>query len=184
MASTLSHSHATAIVVLVCIAVVVLRAMGRVWGKPDLWTGKTESSETSQLIADPYTLSHVLHGVVFYWAMSALPLSFGTKLIVAILLECVWEISENTQRVIDRYRRETISLGYNGDSVINSLGDIVATLCGFFIAGFLPWYLSVALFIGIEWTMLHLYRDSLITNVIMLLYPMPSLKKWQQDKNL
>jgi hypothetical protein len=172
-------SYAYAIIAAVTATAIVLRKMGRTWGEPVLWTGDTESPHTSQRIADPYTFTHVLHGVLFYWAMAVTPWSFETKILAATALECAWEIAENTERVINRYRTETAAIGYTGDSVVNSIADVIAMLGGFYFAHALPWYASLGLIAIVELALLGMYRDNLTLNIIMLLYPIPRIKAWQ-----
>lgn len=167
---------------LILATAIVERRMGRVWGEPSLWIGETDSKHTSQRIADPYTFSHVLHGVLFYWGMAATSWTFPTKIVAATALECAWELAENTERVINRYRTETASLGYDGDSVINSVSDIVAMLAGLYFAHELPWYASVCLVLVVELVLLALYRDNLTLNIIMLLRPNANIKAWQTKK--
>jgi hypothetical protein len=106
-------------------------------------------------------------------------LRWDTRLVFAVALECVWEIIENSAAVIGRYRQETIALGYDGDSVLNSLGDIACVVLGFLMAGRLPVRWSIALFLMIDLALLVVYRDNLLFNIIMLVYPSESIKSWQ-----
>lgn len=168
------------IVLMVICTLAVLRAMGRSWGEPRVWTSDANSSSTSQRLADPYTFTHMLHGIAFFLAMSFFDMSFGAKLLAATALECGWEILENTQTVIGRYRAETVSLGYNGDSVLNSLGDIVAMGVGFKVASVAPWQVSLAIFAVTELTLAVLIRDNLTLNVVQLVAPSKKIKAWQQ----
>ena len=146
-----------------------------------LWAS-TNTSELSQQIADAYSFSHILHGVLFY-ALLRLTfrhrLTFATCLIIAVAIESSWEIIENTDFVIDRYRRATASLDYRGDTVLNSMSDILFAVLGFFLAARLPVWATVALFLTIELGSLILIRDNLTLNVLMLLHPIPAIKRWQ-----
>ena len=165
----------------------LLRRMGRVWapssGSPILWVPETSSKFTSQTFADPYSWSHILHGFVFYWGIRRFfpSLTADHALVLATLLEALWEVAENTSVVINRYRAETASIGYEGDSVLNSIGDILFMLLGYAIASHAPWQLTLLSFIVIELGMAYAYRDNLTLNVIMLLAPSKRIKAWQQE---
>ncbi len=147
-----------------------------------LWHSGTNDAETSQHLTDWYTYSHVLHGVIFYWLLWAIfrgRLSVAARLVIAMLIEAAWEIFENMPFIIERYRTQTVSRDYAGDSVINSVGDMLATLAGFLLTARLPVWLTVVLVIATEITMLIVLRDNLILNIIMLLYPLEAIRQWQ-----
>jgi hypothetical protein len=167
------------------LAVGLLRYEGRVWwcacGVPAPWVGDTRGPHNSQHLFDPYSFTHVLHGVVLCgllaWGLPRLPPAW--KLWLAVTLEASWEVFENSQFVIDRYRTATASLGYQGDSVANSLGDIVSCAAGFLLARRLGWRWSLALCAAVEVLLLVWIRDSLLLNVVMLLHPFEAVKAWQ-----
>lgn len=146
-----------------------------------LLTLEAAGPTTSQHLFDPYTLSHILHGVIFYpllfYIARRLPLR--TRFVIAVLIEMAWEILENSPFIIDRYRTATAARGYEGDSILNSLGDVLSMLLGYELARQLPVWASVAFFLLIEFAMLALFRDNLTLNVIMLLYPIEAIKEWQ-----
>ena len=164
---------------------VVLLAMGRVpvcaCGTIKLWHGVTMSAENSQHLTDWYTPSHVLHGLFFYWVLHWLAprRTFGWGLVAATLVEAAWEIVENTDAVIDRYRAVTIALDYYGDSVINSVVDIAAMWLGFWLARVLPVWASIGTFVAAEAVTTWWIRDGLLLNVLMLLWPLESVRMWQ-----
>ena len=168
-----------------------LLAMGRVpiceCGTVKLWWGVVQSSENSQHIADWYSFSHVIHGLLFYFFAHVLwrkwKLLGGKPAIwalpIAIAFEGFWELLENSPLIIDRYRSVTASFGYSGDAVINSLADLGFMALGFWIASKLPWKASLALAIAFELFTLLMIRDSLTLNVLMLVWPIDAIREWQ-----
>ena len=145
------------------------------------WHGVVYSAENSQHLSDWYTFSHVIHGVAFYAILRFIGRDWplGLRFVLALALEGAWEVFENTDMVINRYRAVTISLDYYGDSVINSASDIVAMVVGFAVARKLPVWASLALVVGMEAFVAYFVRDNLTLNIIMLLYPLEWLRQWQ-----
>lgn len=166
-------------------AAAVLLAMGRApicpCGTVRLWHGDIWSAENSQHLTDWYTPSHLLHGLLFYLALHWLTprLRLGPGLVLATLVECGWEVLENTDAMIGRYRETTIALGYYGDSVLNSTADVAAMWLGFLIAARAPVWASVLLFLAAEVVVGLAIRDGLLLNVLMLVWPVPAVLDWQ-----
>jgi hypothetical protein len=167
------------------LAALELHRQGRLWacacGRVLVWTNEAWSAETSQQLFDPYSFTHLLHGFAFCGLLAlVMPrLSIHWRFCLAILIESAWEIVENTNFVINRYRETTAAFGYTGDTVINSLGDIAACAVGFFIARRLGWRRTIFTFIAIELILLVWIRDSLLLNVIMLVHKSDAIRAWQ-----
>jgi hypothetical protein len=148
-----------------------------------IWTGAW-TENTSQWIADPYTFSHVLHGIFFYWLLLSLRrrLTVWPRFMIANVMEAAWEIIENTPMVIDRYRAATASLDYYGDSILNSTFDLFAAMLGFWLAWKYDWKWVLLFVVAIELVLAYFVRDNLTLNVLMLFYPLDSIKEWQMSR--
>lgn len=172
------------VVVLLLAAVAYLRWQGRVW-----WCEQGDLSpvslridaHNSQHLFDAYSLSHLLHGVLFFGMLWPLRRKLGlpTRAAIAATIEIGWEVLENSPVIINRYRAATVSLGYTGDSIANSLADVASFVLGFYLARKLGLWWSVAIFVTVELLMLWLIRDNLALNVLMLLWPIDAVRKWQ-----
>ena len=193
-AMTRLRPHRTAILASLAIAVIaiaILLAMGRppicTCGYIELWHGQVQSAGNSQHIADWYAPSHFTHGLIMAgvaWLLWSKWKVFGGRparwaLPIAVAVESLWEISENTPAVIDRYREATAAFGYTGDSVLNSAADIGWMVLGFLLALRLPAWASVALGLFLELLALWAIRDNLTLNIVMLLYPIDAIREWQ-----
>jgi len=179
------RSTAPAAILILLAAAAILLAMGRnpicTCGTIDLWVGLRDSPKTSQMLADWYSPSHIVHGLLFYAALWLVARRWPLELrfLAALLLESAWEVIENTPFVIDRYRETTAALGYTGDSVINSLSDILMMCVGFLAARRLPVRASIGLLIVLEVVPLFVIRDNLTLNVWNLLAPNDAVAAWQ-----
>ena len=150
-------------------------------GSVKLWTGDAYGPENSQMLADWYSLSHVLHGLLLYGALwlVARRRSVGWRLVAAVLIEAAWEIAENSPIIIERYRSTTAALGYSGDAILNSVGDLAFMMLGFGLARRLPLGWVVVLGLALELISLVAIRDNLALNVLMLVYPIDAIRVWQ-----
>ena len=177
-----------AIFAIVIAAAAIEIAMGRLplgpdgtfgWLETDIW-----SSHQSQRVLDPYSFSHIIHGFAFYGATWLLARRWpaGARLLAALVVEGGWEIFENTPFVINRYREATISLDYYGDSVINSVSDMLAMVLGFVLASRLKVSTVVAVTLALELFVGWAIRDNLTLNILMLVHPSETVKQWQSGK--
>ena len=170
---------------MIAIAAAIELAMGRhpicTCGTVELWVGARDSPKTSQMLADWYSPSHVVHGLLFYGGLWLVfrrwPVSW--RFLAALLIEASWEVIENTPLVIDRYRETTAALGYSGDSVLNSVSDMLMMCAGFLAARKLPLWASVLLLLVLELLPLLAIRDNLTLNIWNLIAPNPTIAAWQ-----
>jgi uncharacterized protein DUF2585 len=175
-----------ALTVVLAGAALALHAMGRPWwcqaGDLVPWSLQVQSRHNSQHLVDAYSVTHAMHGLLFYWGLW---LFLGrvagptTRVALALGIETTWELVENTNAMIERYRAATISLDYYGDSVLNSVADIVCFVVGYVAAASMPVWISVAAFAVAELLLLVWIRDSLLLNMLMLVHPVEAVKAWQ-----
>lgn len=163
----------------------LLHNQGRLWicasGYVYPWVSDVWSSDNSQHLSDPYSFSHILHGVLFFglfWLFRNY-INGSWRLVFATMIEAAWELFENSAFIINRYREGTAALGYNGDSIVNSVGDLLSCILGFYIAYRLGLWKSILFFVLVEIVMIIAIRDSLMLNIIMLIHPVEAIKTWQ-----
>lgn len=178
-----SKTFAISVLFAAILAALVLAMLGRpaicACGTVDLW-GQV-GPQQSQMLADWYSPSHIVHGFLFYGALAWLwrKAPVEPRFLLSLIIEAVWEIAENTQMIIDRYREATMALGYSGDSIINSASDIAMMAFGFLAARKLPVWASILVVLALELIALIAIRDNLTLNVWMLLAPSDALRAWQ-----
>jgi len=150
-------------------------------GTVQLWVGARDSPKTSQMLADWYSLSHIVHGLLFYAGLWLLARRWPVewRFLAALMIEASWEVLENSPVIIDRYRATTAALGYTGDSVVNSMSDILMMAIGFLAARKLPVRASIVLLIVLEFVPLFAIRDNLALNILALVAPNEAVQAWQ-----
>ncbi len=180
----------TRLFLLLAIVIVVAQAVILYWlgrhpicacGYVKLWEGNAFGPGNSQHLSDWYTPSHIIHGFAFYffgWVLFRRS-SVAWRFAFAVFLEAAWEVVENTPLVIEYYRNNTVSLGYVGDSIINSVMDVVWMALGFLVAWRAPVLVTIALALAMEALAAYVIRDNLILNIVMFIYPFESIKAWQ-----
>lgn len=174
-----------ALIITLVLTLFQLRHQGRRWfcecEQLRFWTSEADGSHTSQHLSDPYSFTHFQHGLILFWLVGKIlpKLSVPWKLWLAIAIESGWEILENSAFVINRYRESTAALGYSGDSVLNSMGDILFCTAGFLLAHRVGWKKTWIVFWIIEAGLLITIRDSLFLSVLMLIMPLDFIKQWQ-----
>jgi hypothetical protein len=170
---------------IMAVAAMVELKMGRLLickcGYIHFWVGAVNSAENSQQIADWYSFSHIIHGLALYGLFHLIGRGkwpIGLCFALAIGVEASWEIIENSPFIIDRYR-QTMSLDYAGDTVLNSMSDILFCGLGFVLARVLPVWLVITLIVLMEVGVGFAIRDNLTLNIIMLIHPFKAIKHWQ-----
>jgi hypothetical protein len=181
--SLVTRRTAAAMIAATLAFIIILWATGRPWvckSGIGLVTGAW-SHCTSQHLFDPYSLTHVLHGIILYWVLRpfAPKLTLSWRLFIAVAIEIGWELLENAPWVIERYRQQTISLDYTGDSILNAFGDVLTTIPGFILASQFSWKVAALVFVVVEVGLLVTIRDNLTLNVLQLFVPNEALKQWQ-----
>jgi hypothetical protein len=178
-------AYGLAIFSVIAVQVLALRAMGHPWicacGHIALWYPDPAGPETSQQLIDWYTPTHFIHGFGFYallWLLAP-KTTYTTRLMMVVGMEAAWEIIENTPVIIDRYRQTALARGYFGDSVINSLSDVLATFIGAVVARWSPVWISIAIVIATEAFLAYAIRDNLTLNIIQLIAPSDFVSRWQ-----
>ena len=176
-------------VLVVAVTILILKVMGRPFisnsGTVKLWHAEVVSSENSQHLSDWYSFSHIVHGFLFFfllWLISKkIPQirKFSVGFVIAVVMESIWEVIENTDFIINRYREATIALDYFGDSITNSTADILFMSLGFMMASRLSVLASVSFVAGSELLLAIVIRDNLALNILMLIYPIDAIKEWQ-----
>ncbi|MSQ30491.1 MAG: DUF2585 family protein [Dehalococcoidia bacterium] len=175
----------------ILVAAMIAAGAGALWlmgqplscrcGEIAVWSCDIWSSQNSQQVADPYSFTHITHGVLFFWALYPLRrrLALSWRLVAAMAIEVSWGVAENTPMVTNRYREATISLDYFGDSVLNSSFDALFCVAGFALASRLPWRIAALGVVASAVALALTIRDSLLLNIIMLLVPMTAIREWQ-----
>jgi len=173
------------IVAMLVLTTLLLRGEGRLWicgcGRFSIWAGKICSANNSQQFLDPYSFTHVLHGILYFWMLIWIVprLTQSWRLWLSVTVAAAWEVFENSNFIINRYREDTAALGYTGDTIVNSFGDILCAVLGFMIAQRLGFKRSLIFFLGMELILLFWIKDSLLLEIVMLIHPLNAIKVWQ-----
>ena len=183
------RAHVVAIASLVGVTMSVERMYGRPWwcacGSWIPWSLDVNGPHNSQHFVDPYSVSHFEHGLFFFVLLYLVRdrLALAWRLVIAVAIECGWELLENSSFVIDRYRTATVSTGYYGDSILNSTSDVLFASLGFVAASLVPrarfWPVWIATVLFCELSLVVTIRDSLAINVVMLVHPIDAIRAWQ-----
>lgn len=169
----------------IVVQIAALHAMGQppicTCGIIRLWQGDVLGPENSQQLTDWYTPSHIIHGLLFSLGLKALfpRLSLVKAFAIALCLEITWELIENSPPMIARYRQQALAQGYSGDSILNSVSDVLACTTGFFVARAIPVKFTLALILAAELFTGYMIRDNLSLNIIQLVHPVAALSHWQ-----
>ncbi len=173
------------IVAVLVLTTLLLRGEGRLWicacGRFSIWAGKICSANNSQQFLDPYSFTHILHGILYFWMLIWIVprLTQSWRLWLSVTMAAAWEVFENSNFIINRYREDTAALGYTGDTIVNSLGDVLCAVVGFMIAQRLGFKRSLIFFLCMELILLFWIRDSLLLEIVMLIHPVNAIKLWQ-----
>ncbi len=177
---------AAAIFAVIALTVFQLSNQGRIWwckfGDYSVWSSDAWGKHNSQHLFDPYSFTHILHGVLYFWLANLIfrKLPLVWRFFIAMTVECAWEVVENSSFIIEHYRTATLALDYYGDSIANSLGDVFSCGVGFYLAYKLKFWRSLLLFLLIEIVLLITIHDSLLLNIVMLIHPIEAIKAWQK----
>jgi len=180
----LTSTFVVAVAIVVFTAVALFLNGRTLWGVSDgfcLWFGAAVGNLTSQCFLDPYTFTHILHGFLFFFLLwpVARKLPIRTRFLIAMAIEGIWEVVENTNFIIGRFREANIAMNYFGDSILNSIGDILSMAVGFLLAAILPVVLGVVIFLVVEIFLLWWIHDSLLLQILALIYPFEFIKNFQ-----
>tara|TARA_B100000900_G_C20426801_1_gene653287 strand:- start:266 stop:796 length:531 start_codon:yes stop_codon:yes gene_type:complete len=144
-----------------------------IWHNPKkLIDYELDGNGTNQQLFDIYSFSHISHGILFYHFLNNIniPIVKKNSLLISLILEISFEIFENTPYTINKYRKKKEFENYNGDSIINIIGDILCTIIGYYLAqkslkySFIYLIISEILLIPLNANLLHLSIGSLILN--------------------
>jgi len=176
-AHTSSRYYGAAALALVGIQIAILHTLGQPFlaasGRILLWGNDPWSPDMSQQLADWYSFSHIIHGFIFFGILRLVAprLPLGMRLLLAMGVEIGWEITENSPAVIRHYRQQALAAGYVGDSILNSVSDVVMMSAGFLFASRVPGRTVIALAVAFEIFTAVMIRDNLTLNVINLIAP-------------
>ena len=138
----------------------------------NLYIKKASGKYTSQSLFDIYSFTHISHGILLFYFLYYFHgyKKYNSMIYYALFYEIMWEIIENTPYIIDRYRKASnLSRNYPGDSIINSIGDILSMTIGFYIAWYYPNNGYILLIMN-ELILYYFIRDNLSTNIYQIFF--------------
>jgi len=169
--------YGAAAILLIGVQIAILHHLGQPFlgasGRILLWVNDPWSPDMSQQLADWYSFSHIIHGFIFFAVLRLIAprLPLGVRLLLAMGVEIGWEITENSPAVIQHYRQQALAAGYVGDSILNSVSDVVMMSAGFLFASRVPGRIVIAIAVAFELFTAVMIRDNLTLNVINLIAP-------------
>jgi len=169
--------YGAAAILLIGVQIAILHHLGQPFlgasGRILLWVNDPWSPDMSQQLADWYSFSHIIHGFIFFAVLRLIAprLPLGVRLLLAMGVEIGWEITENSPAVIQHYRQQALAAGYMGDSILNSVSDVVMMSAGFLFASRVPGRIVIAIAVAFELFTAVMIRDNLTLNVINLIAP-------------
>ena len=147
-----------------------------------LWVPDWYPPRVSQHMFDPHSFIHILHGIIFYLLVGRfIPFSLGLPL--AIILEVSWEYLENTDFWIE------MTSGHSNqeerESIQHVVGAIICCFVGYFFSSLFlnigVWWFSIVWIVSSEVGCLVYMRDNLFLFVMMMIYQVDSIKRWQEE---
>lgn len=147
-----------------------------------LWHSVISNYGNSQHLFDWYSMVHVLHGLAYYWLVTLFDrknkLSIIQKFVIAVFLSCAFEVIENTKWIIAAYRSHYSTFHYTGDSVVNSIGDVISVSIGFWVTTKAKLWMSITFFCVDVILIVYALNTVITSNTIIILDKIQHMKFW------